>query len=117
MAVMQTGSLGRSSSYAVLWRDPEGDICLGSLMITANTLRLEGADPQGRLRSVELAADTVDAIRISRAGADRIDRRPALVLRLSPDRTLFVTSAVGLGMIHEMADRLASAGFTLEPSP
>jgi hypothetical protein len=112
---MQPRGLGGPPSYAVLWRTGENEICSGALVIEDRTLRLEGTDRQGRFCSVEIAADAVQSVRIGRAAADRIDGRTALVLRLLPNRTLLVASAVGLGMIHEMADRLASAGFVLEP--
>ncbi len=112
---MQYRRLRGSPTYAVLWRDREGEVCSGALMIVDGTMRLEGANRQGQPCSVELAPDAVQDMRIGRAMADRIDGRTALVLRLRPDHKLLVASAVGLGMIHEMADRLASAGFVLEP--
>jgi hypothetical protein len=106
---------GRSRGrYAVLWRDNKGEICTGALIIGKNSLRLEGTNRKGEHRSVELSSAASHALRIGRAAADRLDGRTSLVMQTGEDRTLILASAAGVGMIHEMADRLASAGFGLE---
>ncbi len=114
---MRYGGGARSGSYAVLWCKTGGGVCSGELALVGDALRLEGMDRQGEPCSVKIPYREVRGVRIGRAPTDRLDGRAALVIRLAAEQRLLVASAVGLGMIHEMADRLAAAGLVLEPPP
>jgi hypothetical protein len=96
---------GRRPSYAVLWREPDGVVCSGALQLGPERLRLGGNCRDGRSREHEIAYGDVTSTRIGRAPGERIDGRSTLILEAG-GATLLITSAVGLGMIHEMAERL-----------
>jgi hypothetical protein len=96
----------RPSSYAVLWREPGGQVCSGELELGEYALRLEGTCRDGTVSTREIPYGAIAGVRVGRAARDRIDGRAALVVELSRDQMLLFTSPVGLGMIHEMADRL-----------
>lgn len=90
----------------MLWRHPGGQVCSGELTFGPGALRLEGIDRVGRPNSIELAYTEVSGVRVGRTARERIDGRSSLTVE-SGDSILLVTSTVGLGMIHEMAERLS----------
>jgi hypothetical protein len=93
-------------SYAVLWREPGGQVCSGELELGERALQLEGTCRDGAASTREIPYGTIAGVRVGRAARERIDGRAALVVELPRDQLLLFTSPVGLGMIHEMADRL-----------
>lgn len=106
---MQTiRSADLSTSYAVLWRWADGPLCAGELELNEHFLRLEGGYRDGRQVSLGIAYEDVEKAFIGRAVRDRIDARPTLIVDVRGEPRLLVTSAVGLGMIHEMAERLGT---------
>jgi hypothetical protein len=103
--VRNDASGARPASYAVVWREPDGTVCSGELELGRHRLRLEGISRNGRPRSHEIRYADLASARIGRAVRERIDGRSTLVLEAGELR-LNVASAVGVGMIHEMAERL-----------
>lgn len=103
----------RGTSYAVLWRHPGGQVCSGELTFGPGALRLEGIDRIGEPSSIELSYADVSGVRVARTTRERIDGRSSLAVE-SDSSTLLVTSTVGLGMIHEMAERLSEL---VRPTP
>jgi hypothetical protein len=93
-------------SYAVLWRQPGGEVCSGELELGEQALRLEGTCRDGTICTRDIVYQTIAGVRVGRAARERIDSRAALVVELPRGQILLLTSPVGLGMIHEMADRL-----------
>lgn len=93
------------TSYAVVWREPAGSVCSGELELGPETLRLEGTCRTGRYCLHEIAYSDVTSVRVGRALRERIDGRSTLILE-ARGALLYVTTTVGLGMIHEMAERL-----------
>ena len=91
--------------YAVLWREPGGVVCSGELELRPEALVLAGRCRDGRACEHEIAYRDVSSTRIGRAARERIDGRSTLILE-ALGLTLHITSPVGLGMIHEMAERL-----------
>ena len=101
-----TGRDFQPSSYAALWRKQGGQICSGELELGDESLRLDGTRRDGRPSTCEIPYRTIAGVHLGRAATERIDGRTALVVELPHGQTLLITSPVGLGMIHEMADRL-----------
>ena len=103
---MRDGRAARSSTYAVCWREAGGEFCAGELGLTDHLLRLDGKDQRGKPRILEIPYREVAGTRIGRQREERLDGRPTLVVELRTGRTLLIMSAVGLGIIHEVGDRL-----------
>lgn len=101
--------LGRMITYAVIWRENSGPVCVGQLRFLGRTLRLEGRTRGGAEAALELRPGDVLAAGIGRDGRDRLDgRRAVAVERVSGGRVL-IASAGGVGELHEIADRLGAA--------
>ena len=96
----------RPPSYAAIWREQGGQVCSGELELGEEMLRLDGTCRDGRACTLEIPYRTIAGGRVGRAAGERIDGRTALVVELPLEQTLLVTSPVGLGIIHEMLDRL-----------
>lgn len=96
-------------TYAVTWREPDGQTFVGRLALGARTLHLDG-----RRRGVEEPAvdrqfgyEELRSPRIGNRGSDRLDGRPALVVGL-PAGDYFVTDAgLGAPIVQELVERLA----------
>ena len=93
-------------SYAVLWREEDGSVCSGELELGEEALRLDGTCRFRASCTHEVRYRRISRVRIGRAVRERIDGRAALVIELGREQKLLVTSTVGLGMIHEIAERL-----------
>jgi hypothetical protein len=97
------------TSYAVKWREPDGQTFIGRLALGPGELRLEGRRRGADSAAVNrrLAYKELWGLRIGSHGADRLDGRPALVLQ-RPDGTYLVAGAgLGAPIVHEVFDRLA----------
>jgi hypothetical protein len=93
-------------NYAVIWRDASGPVCAGQLELLRHGFQLEGADRSGA-DSVEVVdADEICSIRIGRTPQDRVDGRSTLIVERSDGDCLMIASAIGIGMIHEIADQV-----------
>lgn len=94
-------------SYAVLWREGDGSVSAGKLVLGPTSLCLETGTGRSRtswtiLRYAELA--TVETA----APADRIRSRPtALVKRGGRDR-LAIAAVDGMGSVREIVERLTA---------
>lgn len=95
----------RRPSYAVLWRRPDGVICSGELQLQPDALRLEGTCRDGSVCEYEIVYTDISSVRIGRLPRERIDGRSTLILEAGELR-LQITSTIGLGMIHEIAEGL-----------
>jgi hypothetical protein len=96
--------VGRAG-YAVLWREADGVVCSGQLEFRPEALVLAGSCRDGDTHEHEIAYRDVTRTKVGRAVRERIDGRPTLIIETA-SATLHVTSTVGLGIIHEMAERL-----------
>jgi hypothetical protein len=104
----------RGTSYAAIWRHGAGPVCAGKLIIAETRLHLEGADRSGTRRSVDAVAGEIASVRLGRSQAERIDGRLSVVIGLAKGDALMVSCASGLGITHEIADRVGQ--FVLSPS-
>lgn len=102
-----------AANYAVLWRKDCGPVCAGQLEFLRHGFQLEGADRSGT-DSVEVVdAAEIRSIKIGRTPQDRVDGRSALIVECPCRDRLLIASAMGVGMIHEIADhfgQLVAAG-------
>jgi hypothetical protein len=95
------------TTYAVKWREPDGQTYVGRLALGPRTLRLEGRRPDGPAVDRQIGYEEVQGLRLGSHGPDRLDGRPALVVDRA-DGPYFVTGAgMSAGIVQELVDRLA----------
>jgi hypothetical protein len=93
------------TSYAVLWRDGDGPVSAGKLVLGPTALCLETGSGPGRtssrvIRYVELTS-------VANAGpAGRIRSRPTAVLDRSRRDRLSIAAVDGMGSVREIVERL-----------
>jgi hypothetical protein len=102
---------GRGESYAAIWREPDGAIARGKVVLDSDRLRLEGAAGEGRLSRRELPYTELVGVRVGRGSGERLNDRPTLVLERASAPPLHL-DVLGAGMLFELADLLAA--LTLE---
>src|ERR1700690_3307873 len=90
-------------TYAVTWLDTLGRVHAGKLELGAEALVLEGGSARKTLRYDELAD-----VHVGRGPDERLQGRPALVLRGDAGETLHVSSLNGGGVVAEIAGVLAA---------
>jgi hypothetical protein len=97
------------TTYAVKWREPDGQTFIGRLALGRRALRLDG-----RRRGAEGAAvkrrfgyEELRGLRIGSRGADRLDGRPALVIQRADGPYLVADAGMGAPIVQELIDRLA----------
>lgn len=95
------------ASYAIVWREPEGTTCTGSVEASADALSFRGA-AAGRAVEREVPFDTVTGVRTLRTGGDLIDGRTTLLLEVGPDEALRVAAVGGVGALAELAAILST---------
>jgi len=95
------------TTYAVKWREPDGQTYLGSLALGARTLRFEGRGLDGPVVDRQIGYGEVWALRLASRSADRLDGRPALVFERADGRYLITSAGMGAGIVQEVVDRLA----------
>ena len=95
-------------TYAVKWREPDGQTFIGRLALDPQTLRLDG-----RRRGVEEAPvnrqfgyEQFSGIRIGRRGAERLDGQPALVVERSDGAYLVADAGMGAPILQELVERV-----------
>ena len=95
------------TTYAVKWREPDGQTYLGRLALGARTLRLEGRQPDGPACNRQIGYDEILGLRIGSVGGDRLDGQPALVVGRADGRYLVTSAGIGAGVVQELVDRVA----------
>jgi hypothetical protein len=93
-------------TYAVKWREPDGQTYLGRLALSPTAIQLDGRASDGPSIERQLGYDDVRALRLGH-GQERLDGLPSLVLERA-NGTYQITSAVmQAGVLQELIDRLA----------
>jgi hypothetical protein len=94
------------SSYAVLWREGDGPVQVGKLVLGPTGLRLEtGA---GRIHSSSKMLRYAELTGVQTAvPADRIQTQPTAVVDRSGRERLRIAAVDGLGSLREIVERLA----------
>jgi len=95
------------TTYAVKWREPDGQTYLGRLTLGMRTLALEGRRRNAPASTRQIGFEEILSLRIDSRGRDRFDGQPALVVERADGVYLVTSAGMGAGIIHEIADRLA----------
>lgn len=95
------------TTYAVKWREPDGQTYVGRLALGPRTLRLEGRGPDGPAVDRQIGYEEVQGLRLGSHGPDRLDGRPALVVDRADGPYLVTSAGMSAGIIQELVDRLA----------
>lgn len=98
-----------SITYAVVWREGDGPLCRGRLELGEAAIRLFGLSRDGTPETLEVSAESVQAVRIGRARPERIGGRPAVVVQRDGAAELLISDAAAIGTLHELAGRLGSS--------
>jgi len=95
-----------AKSYAVLWRDGDGPVSAGKLVLGPTSLRLETGRGPGRASSKVIRY--ADLTGVAHAlPVDRIRSQPTAVLSRSARDGLSIAAVDGLGSVHEIVERLS----------
>ncbi|MFL5910473.1 MAG: hypothetical protein ACJ768_07920 [Gaiellaceae bacterium] len=89
-------------SFAVLWSESDHPPRAGKLELGAAGLRFDGRQAQ----SVRYA--DIESVHVGRDTRARIAGRPALVLALAAGGPVRIASVGGVGVLSELAERLAN---------
>lgn len=100
---------GKVTTYAVKWREPDGQTFVGRLALGPRALRLvgrrRGAD--GLPVERQFGYEELSGLRIGSSGADRLDGRPALVVERADGTYLVADAGMGAPIVQELVYRLA----------
>jgi hypothetical protein len=95
-------------TYAVKWREPDGQTFIGRLSLGPRTLLLDG-----RRRGVDeppvnrqFGYKGLQGLRIGSRGTDRLDGRPALVVERPEGNYLVSDAGQGAPIVQELVERL-----------
>ncbi len=96
-------------TYAVKWREPDGQTFIGRLALGPRALRLEGrrCGSEGSAVDRRFGYEELQGLRIGSRGPDRLDGRPALVVERAEGAYLVADAGMGAPIVQELVDRLA----------
>jgi hypothetical protein len=99
---------GTMTTYAVKWREPDGQTFVGRLALGPRALRLIGRGRGAGGSAVErrIGYDELRGLRIGSRGAERLDGRPSLVVDRADGSYLVADAGLGAPVVQELADRL-----------
>jgi len=102
------------TTYAVKWREPDGQTFVGRLALGPRTLRLDGRrrGAEGPAVKRQFGYEELRGLRIGSRGADRLDGRPALVVERADGPYLVADAGMGAPIVQELVDRLADLRLT-----
>ena len=95
-----------SASYAVNWQEQPGETSYGKLEFGPRSLVLEGRSGAEH-RAVEVAYGDLSAVRVARAGSERIAGRPTLVVERGDAPMIRIVGVAQPGIVSELAEQLA----------
>lgn len=95
-------------TYAVTWRENGGPEYVGKLDLDGDCVELSGAAPGHRKSSLHLDAAELSDVQVRRRPGTLRAERPILVFVGRDGREVCLTPLQGLGVIHEIADRIAN---------
>ena len=96
------------TTYAVKWREPNGETFIGRLAFGPRALRLDGRRSGANEPPVnrQLRYDDLQSLRVGSRGADRLDGRPSLVVEWLEGAYLVAGAGLGAPIIQELVERL-----------
>jgi hypothetical protein len=106
MSCAETQGTMLRRSYAVLWREGDGPVSAGKLVLGPTSLRLDTGSGRGRSSSKVLRY--ADLASVERATpAERIRSRPTAVVNGIGKGSLSIAAFDGMGSVREIVDQLA----------
>ena len=104
-------SAGTVKTYAVKWREPDGQTFIGRLALGQHTLSLDGRRLGAEEPPVSRQFGYADlqGLRVSSRGADRLHGRPALVVQKPEGAYLVSGAGTGAPILQELVERLEVA--------
>ena len=98
------------TTYAVKWREPDGQTFIGRLAFGPRALRLDGRRSGAEEPPVnrQFRYEELRSLRIGSRGVDRLDGRPALVVESPQGAYLVAGAGMGAPIVQELADRLVA---------
>jgi hypothetical protein len=94
-------------SYAVLWREGDGPVSAGKLVLGPKSLRLDAG--AGRTRSTSRVLRYAELATVGMAAlADRIRSRPTAVVERNERDRLTIAVLDGTGSVREIVEQLAA---------
>lgn len=94
-----------TASYAVIWREGDGPVRAGELILGSTRLRLETGARRGRLSAQSLRYEELASVETA-PPAERLHGRPTAVLERR-DRERLAIAALD-GSVREIVERLVS---------
>ena len=97
------------TTYAVTWREPDGQMFIGRLVLGPRALRLDGRRRGADGPSVErrFGYEELRSLRIGNRGADRLEGRPSLVVERADGSYLVANAGTGAPIVQELVERLS----------
>lgn len=97
------------TTYAVKWREPDGQTFIGRLALGPRTLRLVGRTPgaEGPTVDRQIGYAELQGLRIGSHGSDRLDGRPVLVVDRADGPYVVADAGIGSPIVQELVDRIA----------
>jgi hypothetical protein len=92
-----------TTTYAVTWQDGTGTLHSGKAELRSRALHLDGNGDR-----LTVPYEHLTGISVAHSAADRIGGRPTLVLERGDGTPVRLASIAQLGIISELAERLAS---------
>jgi len=96
-------------TYAVKWREPDGQTFIGRLALGPRSLRLDGR-PRGAVEppvNRQFSYEELQGLRIGSLGAERLAGRPALVVERPDGAYLISDAGLGAPIVQELVERLS----------
>jgi hypothetical protein len=96
-----------TTTYAIKWREPDGQTYLGRLGFADTALLLEGSSNGASSTSRSIGYDDLGDFHISQVPAEQLDGRPTLILERPEGEVLVTSAVVHTGVLREVAHQLA----------
>ena len=97
------------TTYAVKWREPDGQTFIGRLALGAQSLSLDGRQrgADGLAVRRQFAYDELLGLRSGSGDAGRLDGRPAFIVERADGSYLVAGAGTGAPIVQELVERLA----------
>lgn len=102
----RTSAAARQREYAVAWRGTDGSVACGCLKLTASALTLNGSGSVAG-RALRLAFGDVAAVRVGRAGSERLRGARSIVLEMREGDDV-VVAPLAAREVLELAELLSA---------
>jgi hypothetical protein len=108
VAIPTLRGMHASGGYAVIWRNGDGPVIPGVLLLAADAIRLRGG-LRGRPIEHAISYRSLSEVRLTHDAADRVQGLPSLLLEVCRLDRFFVAAIGGIGIIAELADQIVAS--------